>query len=116
MSKEEILKAILIGDKTIKKYYRYPTGPGTTSDILFEFNYDDKELSVNSLLCINLIEAYMKLGARMDNNSRTDNKTAIELKIENLDFPIYFAQYDNRFFISTSVTPRGGAIVDFLAR
>ena len=58
MKKKEILQKILIGDKKISKYFFYPTGTGSSTEICSFDTFNKENFTTEDLLCLNLIEFY----------------------------------------------------------
>lgn len=95
-----INNAIVRGAYKLTAYYIYPTcSVGDTlisqhEDKVGEYDTSD----ITTVLVERMLdEAVKKLGCSRD------NKTAVEVKIEDMGTPIYFGQKDLRHYISTAV-------------
>lgn len=100
MEKEKIILAILKGDKKITKYFYQKV---EAVSIIEKINISNKkDLSIENLWVFNLIEAYLKLGT-CSAETYYNNYTAIEIKVENLNAPIYFVKYENEYMIADKI-------------
>jgi hypothetical protein len=103
MTNEEILQKILSGNKKLTAYYTYPTrGAG---EQIFETNNWNRGSYDEPLK--NVINLGVQLGAAVA-SCRVDNKTAVRVEVEGLDFPVYFRRFDGMYCISTDVSRRSG--------
>lgn len=103
MTKEEVLEKILKGYKSIVAYYPYPTGGLGTENEVIRIKHSDEDMQ--RLVYYNLITVMVQLGAASV-GSRNDNKTAVKVKVDGLDFPVYFVKYDGECYITTEINIR----------
>ena len=100
MNNKELLSHILKNRRWVTTYYPYPTGGYGTENIIvstdnFNGNTYDEPLR-------NMVALTIKLGA-IGAGCSTDNKTAVKVEVEGLDFPVYFIQYDGKYYLSKEV-------------
>jgi len=103
---QNILQKIKEGKCSIEAYYSYPTGT-IYSHHLFEQNVYDEKVIKDPELHEAFKKAFKIATGALNINS--DNKTAIKLKVDDIDEPIYLSRYDLRETVSTKIaTNRGG--------
>lgn len=105
MTNEEIISKILTNYKTIREYFIYPTRIKNEADIILQIKQSGSikgeslsEEAVEEEALRNLINVIVQLGAAAA-SGRPDNKTAVKVEVEDLDFPIYFVRKDTFYSI-----------------
>jgi hypothetical protein len=65
------------------------------------YNYNGQEYNETLKNIVNLM---VQLGAVAAGRSN-DNKIAVEVKVDGLNYPVYFCKKDNRFCITKEINP-----------
>lgn len=97
---EKVLDIILKNYKTITAFYHYPTAG--CGEVIAE-TYDYNGQTYNETLR-NIINLTVHLGAVAAGRSN-DNKIAVEVKVDGLDYPVYFCKKDARYCITKEINP-----------
>lgn len=95
MDNTEILQKILSGNKKLVAYYPYPAR-GFYETIAETDNWNGNQYDEPLKNFINLC---VLLGANAAGRRRIDNKTAVKMEVEGLDFPVYLRRYDGCYGI-----------------
>jgi len=99
---DDLLAKIYKNAKTLIKYYPYPTH-GFNSGLIAEtsgFN-EDTDYQLKNFVCL-----MVALGATLA-GYHVDNKTAVALDIEGIDYLIYACQYDGTYSLCKEVNTEG---------
>lgn len=105
MTNEEIIQKIKSNHKTLVAYYPYRTGGhGTENEIAETDNFNGKSYDEDLK---NLVNLMVQLGAAA--GYRPDNKTAVELEVDGIDFPVYCYMYDGSYHITKKIDSEPGA-------
>lgn len=102
MTNEQILEAIFNNYKTIVAYYPYPTGGYGQENVIAEtdnFNGSKYNDSIK-----NFVNLTVQLGAAVS-GCHVDNKTAVQIQVHGLDFPVFCYRYDGKFCITKKIAP-----------
>lgn len=91
-----------MGYKRIVHYYPYPTGGDGLDNIIYEIDRSHKFGTPFAQAMKNFISATIQLGASIA-GGKNDNKTAVKLEVEGIDFPIYLYKYDNSCYITKAI-------------
>lgn len=106
MTNEEIIQKIKSNHKTLVAYYPYPTGGnGVSNEIAETDNFNGRKYDEDLK---NLVNLMVQLGASVA-GYRADNKTAVQLEVDGIDFPVYCYMYDGGFHITKQVWSEPGA-------
>ena len=105
--KADLLEKILRNEKRIVAFYSYPTGGHGSENEIASTSRDYGDECNHWLR--NFIEITIQLGASLAGQSRNDNKNAVELEIEDINFPIFFYQYDGTCYITSAIRSNAGA-------
>ncbi len=89
---------ILKNSKTLVAYYPYPTA-SMGSPIAETDNHNS---DFNNQELRNIVDLMVNLGSCVA-GLRPTNKIAIEVRVEGLDFPVFFCSKDNRFTICKEI-------------
>jgi len=95
---EEVLDLIIKNSKSLKAFYTYPTAG--CGDVIAETSiHNGKEFDHNLK---NLINLTVQLGAAAA-GCGNDNKIAVKVIVDQLDYPVYFCKKDGRYCITKDV-------------
>ncbi len=99
---KELFEKIIKSQKTLVNYYPYPSsghGDVIAETCDYRSNFD---IGVKSI-----IDLMVQLGAEAADKS-ADNKTAVEVKVEGLDYNVFFCRKDGRYCVTTKVNAMDG--------
>ena len=100
MENSKILKLIKTNSKSLRAYYPYPTGGNGLSNVIVETSGLSPKKYNHELK--NIINLLIQLGASVAGYNN-DNKTAVKINVDGLDFPIYCYKYDGKFVITKEI-------------
>lgn len=100
MNNAEILQKILSGHKKLVAYYPYPAR-GFDGEIAATDNHNGNQYDE---LLKNFINLCIQLGAALADR-KIDNKTAVKMEVEGLDFPVYLRKTNGYYGILKEALP-----------
>lgn len=106
MTNEEILQTILSNYKTIVAYCAYPTYSNSGNVIAETNDYNGR---THDELLRNFITLFVQLGASVA-GYKLQNKSAVKVKVDGLDYFVYFRRFDKSYSITTAVKPEAPEI------
>lgn len=98
--KDELLELILKNYKRLVTYYPYRTGGYGLENVIASTDNHNSEYADQYLK--NFVNLMVQLGASAA-GYRNDNKTAVEVQVDGLDYPIYFYKYDGKYTITKRI-------------
>ena len=101
-----ILDLILTSYKTIEYYYPYKVFGGGPQFEIVSLN-DNSDLNQQPLRCF--INLMIQLGASAA-GAYHDNKSGVAVKVDGLDFPVYFYKFDGKYVITECIHPESEPI------
>lgn len=97
-SNQELYQKILKNHKCLVKYYPYRTGDGGENIISTNSLHKDCDYELK-----NIVDLMIGLGSALAGNTVRDNKCAVEVIVDGIDFPIYFVFFDFRYYITREI-------------
>lgn len=100
MTNEQIYEIFLKNRKVITAYFPYyVTGKSLDDRICYTSNYNGEivDEQLRNIICNMIL-----IGA-LNALISSDNKTAVEVNVDGLDFPIYLVRYDSHYYITKGI-------------
>lgn len=101
---ESILNTIFNNGKVITEYYVYPTG-GYGEEIASTNNWSGNKYDYRIK---NFVDFAVQIGAAVSGKLYPDNKTAVKIEVDGLNYPIYCYRYDGLYSITKNIVQRDG--------